>query len=180
MTPVLRTARLVLRPWRIEDLEAAFAIWGDAEVVRYLGSKELPLRDLEAQHAWLAPRIARWSKPEWQASFDIWAAAMPDTDRVIGTVFLKPYSNTDNARIEIGWHLARAAWGQGYGTELAREALRHAFEVRKHTRVEALVMPENEASRRLAKRLGMISFGITHDAYEGEPLERFAIERPRT
>ena len=33
----LNTARLRLRPWRLEDAEAALAIYGDARVMRYLG-----------------------------------------------------------------------------------------------------------------------------------------------
>jgi [ribosomal protein S5]-alanine N-acetyltransferase len=176
VTPILRTKRLVLRAWRIEDVGDAFAIWGDPEVVRFLG-KDLPVPDLEAQRAWLAPRIERWSRPEWIASFDVWAIADPESDRVIGTTFLKPYSNTQTDRIEIGWHLARAAWGRGLATEAAREVLRYAFEVRKHARVEALVVPENAASIRVCERLGMRRVGRTTDGYDGEELELFVIER---
>jgi RimJ/RimL family protein N-acetyltransferase len=178
VTPILRTNRLRLREWRLTDLEDAFRIWGDPEVVRFLGKQKV-VRDLDEQREWLMPRIERWSRPEWYERYDIWAIALPDTDRVIGTIFLKPFDNRLHERIEIGWHFASAFWRQGFATEAAREVLRYAFDVRRHARIEALVLSDNLASIRLATRLGMTNVGRTTEAYE-EELELFVIERPPT
>ncbi len=55
---------------------------------------------------------------------------------------------------ELAWTLARRWWGHGYATEAARAALDHAFQVWWKERAISLIHPENQASIRVAERLG--------------------------
>jgi RimJ/RimL family protein N-acetyltransferase len=56
---------------------------------------------------------------------------------------------------EIGWWLERKSWGQGLATEAARAALKHAFECAGLERIISVARPENTASIRIMKKLGM-------------------------
>lgn len=55
---------------------------------------------------------------------------------------------------ELGWTLGRESWGKGYATEGARSALAYAFNELDKDHVISLIHPENQASMRVAKRLG--------------------------
>ena len=57
--------------------------------------------------------------------------------------------------IEIGWGLHPAMWGMGLGTEIGRALLGLAFETLKADNVWCKVMGGNEASAKLARRIGM-------------------------
>ena len=60
--------------------------------------------------------------------------------------------------VEVGWRLATFAWGRGYATEAAREALRFGFEEAGLAEIVSFTAPVNERSRAVMRRIGM-----THD-----------------
>lgn len=159
-----------MRQWQLDDAAAAFEMYGDPEVVRFLGG-DLPVANVDAQRDWLAARAHRWVEP----NYDVWAVVERATDAIVGTTMLKPIPGHDD-RIEIGWHLARRVWGRGYATEAAREVLRYGFEERKLSRVHALVVPENAASIAVVNRLGMRSIGRSIEYYDREELEVFVMD----
>jgi RimJ/RimL family protein N-acetyltransferase len=99
MVPILHTTRLQLREWRIEDVEAAFEMYGDPEVARFLG-KGVPTPNLESQRVWLAERIDHY-RNRGRAGLGVWAMAERDTRKVVGTMLLKPIPPTEH-EIEIG------------------------------------------------------------------------------
>ena len=55
---------------------------------------------------------------------------------------------------EIGWTLARHAWGKGYATEGGRAALEYAFTKLDQPHVISLIHPDNTPSMKVAERLG--------------------------
>lgn len=57
--------------------------------------------------------------------------------------------------VEIGWRLVAAAWGRGYATEAAREALRFGFEEHGLAEIVSFTAVVNQPSRRVMERLGM-------------------------
>ena len=81
-----------------------------------------------------------------------WAVESKETGRMIGRIgFLNPEGWPG---FEIGWTLARHAWGKGYAIEGARAALRYAFTTLDKPHVISLIHPDNTASIRVADRLG--------------------------
>ena len=60
--------------------------------------------------------------------------------------------------VEIGWRLARWAWGNGYATEAARAVVAYGFETLGLHEILAIAALGNERSHAVMRRLGM-----THD-----------------
>jgi RimJ/RimL family protein N-acetyltransferase len=141
----LLTERLLLRPFRAADFEAHAAICADPEVMQYIRAGAISRLD-----AWW--QLARYMG-HWQLrGYGLWAAVERATDRLVGHLgFLDPEGGHG---FEMGWALARDAWGKGYGLEGTRAALRFAFAELDRPRVACVIRPENLRSIRLAERLG--------------------------
>jgi RimJ/RimL family protein N-acetyltransferase len=75
----------------------------------------------------------------------------------------------------VAWLVARARWGEGFATEGARAALDHAFSVLGQRRAISLIAPENAASIRVARKLGMRFAEIRQIA--GKTAALYAIDR---
>jgi RimJ/RimL family protein N-acetyltransferase len=60
--------------------------------------------------------------------------------------------------VEIGWRLARTAWGHGYATEAGRAVLAYGFDTLGLGEILAITAAGNQRSRAAMRRLGM-----THD-----------------
>ena len=87
----------------------------------------------------------------------VWAIEPRDGGPAIGTAALKPLQ--EGREIEVGWHLARSMWGNGYATEAGRALVRHGFDTLRLARIVAVVHPGNVASVRVVERLGMRPIG---------------------
>jgi RimJ/RimL family protein N-acetyltransferase len=84
--------------------------------------------------------------------FGVWALEEKATGKLVGrSGFLHPVGWPD---FELGWTLARAAWGKGYATEAAEAALKHAFTVMQRPYVISLIRPDNVRSQQVATRIG--------------------------
>ena len=68
--------------------------------------------------------------------------------------FLQPAKSLPD-KIKIGWHFRRNSQGQGFATEAAKALLRFGFDTQGLEEVIAPIAPENQASRRVAEKLGM-------------------------
>jgi len=149
MTPSLRTERLLLRPWRDDDLAPFAALNADPEVMRWLGG---PLAR-EASDA-LAARI----RAGWAAhGLGLFALEVPGETAFAGFVGLAvpDFAAAFTPCVEVGWRLARAHWGRGYATEAARAALAFGFGPRALAEIVSFTTAANAPSRRVMERLGM-------------------------
>lgn len=144
MTEIL-TERLHLRLFRNDDFEAHAAISADPEVMRYIQPGPMSRVD-----AWW--QMARYLG-HWQLlGYGIWAVVERASGRLVGRLgFLEPEGGHG---FEIGWALAREAWGKGYALEGARAALGHGFTVLDRPRAVCLIHPDNARSIRVAEKLG--------------------------
>jgi len=165
----LETERLLLRPFRNDDIDAYAAMCADPEVMRFLGSRAV----LDREDAWrqMAMFVGHWQL----RGFGTWAVVQKENGCLIGRVGLHfPEGWPDR---EIAWTLARPSWGRGFALEAARAALAHAFGHLGWTRAISLIDPENHRSIRLAERLGERLEGeIT---LRGQRLSLYGIERER-
>ncbi len=149
----LRTARLVLRRWRMADRAPFAALNADREVMAYYPA---PL-DRAASDA-AAERI----EAHWAArGFGLWAVEVPGADEFAGYVGLAvpgaglPFASAQVPPVEVGWRLARACWGRGYAAEAARAALDDGFGRLGLAEVVSFTAAGNARSRAVMERLGM-------------------------
>ncbi len=155
--PVLETDRLRLRPLRAGDVDALFALYSDPEVARYWSFPAWTRR--EQAEAWLAERL-----PLAPPSVYAWALADRGDDTLLGTTALFALAGPMH-RAELGYSLRRDRQGRGLATEAVRMALGFAFGTLGLERVEADVDPRNEASCRLAERLGFQREGLLRNRW---------------
>jgi RimJ/RimL family protein N-acetyltransferase len=163
----LETDRLLLRMWRGDDFEPYARICADPDVMRYLvGGKTLSRLEAWRHMAFL---IGHWHL----RGYGHWAVEEKTTRSFVGRIgFLNPYSWPG---FEIGWTLGRESWGKGYATEGARRALQYAFTELDKDHVISLIHPENQASIRVAERLGERPEGTSEIL--GMPVVIYGVDR---
>ncbi len=145
----LRTARLLLRDWRDDDLAPFAALNAHPEVTRYLPA---PLSRAESDA--LALRIRR---ELLECGYGLWAVESPGEAPFLGFVGLAApaFDAPFTPCVEVGWRLAWPFWGKGYATEAARAVLSHAFGPLGLREVVSFTTEANLASRRVMEKLGM-------------------------
>jgi ribosomal-protein-alanine N-acetyltransferase len=172
---VIRTERLILRPWREDDLEAMAAINADPLVARYLPG---PMTRAETE-------AMLWRKREHLAThgFTSFAVEVPGVAPCIGFVGLQVpnFEAHFMPAVEIGWRLASAHWGKGYATEGAKAALRFGFEDLNLDQIVSFTVPANQPSWAVMERIGMTrdpkdDFDHPRMA-DGHPLRRHLLYR---
>ena len=154
----LSTPRLALRPLGPADAAALFALYSDAEFMRY------------------------WSSPPWTDPAQ--ALAMIDSDQrgmaagehlrlgiflreggaLVGTCSL--FHRVESCRrAEVGYGIAPAHWRRGYMTEAVGALIGHAFGPMQLHRLEADIDPRNVASARSLEKLGFVREGLLRERW---------------
>ena len=146
----IETPRLLLRQWREDDLAPFAALNRDPEVMRFF---EEPLTQ-ERSDGWARYIADRIDELGW----GLWALERRDTGEFIGFTGLQVprHDLPCNPCVEVGWRLARAAWGHGFATEAGRASLAHAFGPLALEEVVSMTAVPNTPSRRVMERLGMV------------------------
>ena len=142
-----------MRSWREDDVEPMTAINSDPEVARWLGPVD-PSRTRERIMAW----VEHWR----QHGFGLWAVEEKASGRMIGRVGLVHHDDwtASDHDAEVGWTLARSAWGRGYATEGAHAALEFARGAGLR-QIISITLPDNVRSRRVMEKLGLTYQGST-------------------
>ena len=162
----LHTPRLGLRPVAEPDRVRLFEIWSEPEVSRHLLTQPGDadhFRDMFDIMLQMSRELAMWSVIERSSRV------------LIGRCGFYAFGQ---ARLpELAYLLSRSYWGRGLASEMARAAIRYAFETRRWERVVALVPLGNLRSRRVAEKIGMSA--LAHDALAEVPsgAEAFEIKR---
>ena len=145
LPPVIRTERLVLRPWSLDDAGDVFLYAHDAEWSRYLRIAQ-PYSPEDARTFITAQMsLNRHEHPSWAIEYGA---------RVVGGINLRLLSDL---RIGVlGYSIARAVWGRGLATEAARAVVGAAFEgCPPLACVRAMVDARNLASLRVLEKIAM-------------------------
>lgn len=148
----METESLVLRRWRDEDAEPFAALNADPVVMRYMlapldrGSSDQLLQRLEDHFD--------------RHGFGLWALELRSSGEFIGFTGLSVprFSAPFTPCVEVGWRLARRAWGFGYATEAAGASLTDGFARADLTEIVSFTARDNAPSRAVMRRLKM-----THD-----------------
>lgn len=142
MTPVLRSARLVLEPYTPADEDDFVALFADDRVSRWMGDGPAP----EEEHRALFWRVFPVYE---QQRFDVWAVRRDG--HYVGHAEIKPTETVSGH--EIIYALAPAAWGVGLGTELAATLVDYGFGALGLDAVHATVAAPNHSSLAVLDKL---------------------------
>jgi RimJ/RimL family protein N-acetyltransferase len=146
--PDLHTDRLILRPWRESDLPPWAAMNADPQVREYLGGL------LTGEQS--AASAARFRAQLDERGFGFWAVEVHSTGEFIGFTGLDQVDEgMPFAGMEIGWRLARSAWGHGYATEAALASLAFGFETLGLPEIVSVTTATNLRSQAVMRRIGM-------------------------
>jgi RimJ/RimL family protein N-acetyltransferase len=144
----LHTDRLTLRRWRDSDLEPWAAMNADPEVREHLGD----LLTREQSDA----SVARFQADFDQRGYGWWAVEVRADGEFIGFAGLDPVDDgMPFSGVEIGWRLARSAWGNGYATEAALAVLAYGFDTLELPEILAVTTATNLRSQAVMRRIGM-------------------------
>ena len=146
MSVHLVTPRLIVRDYTMADLDDVSEILADPEVFWWV--KEPFTR--ERSRRWLTDEMASWRRDGTGRG----AVVLRHTGKVIGGAGLVWRDLDSGLEIELGYHLHRGFWGQGYATEAGAALLAHARE-RDVRHVISLIYVDNARSAGVARRLGM-------------------------
>lgn len=150
----LETERLKLRLFTHDDVQIMFTLSSDPEIIKYA---DTPARDLqEAQQRLEQGPLFDYAK----YGYGRFAVEFKETGRVIGFCGIKYLPEIDLP--EVGFRYLPEYWGRGIGTEAARVCVDFARDDLKIKKLVALIIPENTASIRLAKKLGMKKGPLIH------------------
>ncbi|GAA4625998.1 GNAT family N-acetyltransferase [Actinoallomurus vinaceus] len=144
----LRTDRLTLRRWRASDLEPWAAMNADPEVREHLGD----LLTREQSDASVALFQAEFDR----RGYGWWAVEVQAPGEFIGFAGLDQVdAGMPFTGVEIGWRLARPAWGKGYATEAALTVLAYGFDTLELPEILAVTTTTNLRSQAVMRRIGM-------------------------
>ena len=148
----LRTARLLLRRWRETDHTPFAMLNADPMMMEYF-----PDRLTRAESDDLIAGI--------EAGFDtrgygLWALEVRATGEFVGFTGLAvpSFDAHFTPAVEVGWRLARSAWGKGYATEAGLASIAFGLAEASLDEIVSFTSAANVRSRAVMQRIGM-----THD-----------------
>jgi len=142
----LESERLILRNTQVDDIPALVKMWTDPNVTRFMGGPK--------DAAWLEKTFTEDANNPDPLFYDQWPVIEKSSGELIGYCGLLDKEVEDKQEIELVYAFMPSVWGKGYATEMG-EALRdYALNTIGLTRLIALIEPENEASVRVAERIG--------------------------
>jgi len=145
------TDRLALRPFAAGDVDEFLSVWGDPEVI-WWGAAVSDRGHAASALATLVERIAAMPP-----GMGWWWLDLRSTAETVGDVTIQPAPEPPGG-VEIGWHLVRTHWGNGYATEGGGRMIERAWDIGLDE-VIAMIVPINGRSVRVAERLGMTRRG---------------------
>jgi RimJ/RimL family protein N-acetyltransferase len=142
----LGTERLLLRPFRPEDLPLYAALNADPAVAETLGG---PLTREESDD------IALWANERWETDrLGLIAVERRSDGAFLGMCGLHRQSSRPQD-VEVAWRLAHEHWGHGYATEAGRAWLAYGFGTLGLDRIISMTDETNARSLAVMRRLGL-------------------------
>ncbi len=147
MKAILETERLLLRELTPDDFDAMFEIFGDAETMLYYPQAY----SRERLEAALQRQFASYA----ENGYGLWALILKSENRFIGDCGLLNQEVDGALEVEVGYHVNRQYWGQGFAPEAAKACFEYGFHTLGRQRMISMIRPENLPSRRVAEKNGL-------------------------
>lgn len=144
---MIETERLLLRPFTPDDFDALYEILSDPQTMAHYPA---PFDEAHTRR-WIEWNLENYAR----YGFGLWAAVLKETGACIGDCGLTLQNIDGEALPEIGYHIHRKYWRQGYATEAARAVRDWAFLHTKYPVLYSYMKYTNVASWRTALANGM-------------------------
>lgn len=154
--PNLNTARLVLRPYVIQDAPTVQSMLEDRRIAAMCASIPWPYPPGAAEE-WLGTHEVHHD----QLTGVIFAVTRRQDDVLLGTVSLLDVHAADH-RAEVGYWIAAEHWNQGYCTEALQALMAFARNTLGITRITGRCLAHNRASARVLEKCGLLQEGVLH------------------
>ena len=167
--PVIQTARLILRPWRSDDIAANTAMLSDPGTARYITPDGIAITTEIGGWRNAAVISGHWALH----GFGMFAVEEKSSRRYIGRV--GPWCPPGWPGFEVGWGIDSEYRGKGYAVEAAQASIDWVFATFEIGEIIHCIEASNEPSKRVARRLG-----ARHDGEVGlfgKPSERWVTSR---
>ncbi len=167
--PVLETARLRLRGFRLEDFEGLVAMWADPGVTRFIGGKPFTREETWGR---LQRHVGHWAL----LGYGMWVVEEKDSGAFGGVIgFLdgkRDMAPSLEGMPEVGWALPPSVHGKGYATEAVQAALAWGDKHFGKVGMVCIIAPENSGSIRVAQKCGFREW--QNGTYKNNPTVVFA------
>jgi [ribosomal protein S5]-alanine N-acetyltransferase len=166
---VLETKRLTLREMNLDDVDDLLGVLSNPESMKFY-SKPF---DRRMTQMWIERNIQRYA----QHGFGLWAIILKESGKLIGDCGLVVQEVDGVEEIEIGYHIHRDLWRQGFATEAAQVCCDYGFNHLEFDKLVSLINPANMASRRVAEKIGMRM--LKEMEWRDQPICIYAVKRKR-
>ncbi len=165
MPLILKTDRLTLRPLVLQDFEAYFEFWQNAEVVRFITGTPV-----SREQTW---KRLLGTTGHWQLlGFGFFAIEEKASGRFIGEAGFQEMRRdllpSIEGTLETGWGILPAYQGRGYAKEAVSAAMTWAETAFPSFDYSCIINPENRTSMHLAAKFGFAEDTMT--TYLGRPI----------
>lgn len=169
---VVTTDRLVLRPFREDDLDELADVFAERAVWEHPFQRG---RTREETETFLEANLRQRA----ERGFELWAPIERASGALMGILGLTVPTFLPEIlpAVEVGWRIHPRFWSKGYATEGGEASLRYGFEVLGLERIVSVYEPQNEASGRVMVRLGMLHDRDTVHPERQIPVRVYAITR---
>ena len=171
MKQILETSRLILREYTLDDFDALYAILSDPETMKHYPRPY----DENGTMRWL-----NWSLDNYkQYGFGLWAIEIKETGEFIGDCGITMQNIDEETLPEIGYHIHKKYWRQGYAKEAASAVREWFFNNTTFDTVYSYMTTANVASYSTAASIGMQRIKEYADSKSGEMHYVYAISRKK-
>jgi RimJ/RimL family protein N-acetyltransferase len=169
MPSTLQTARLILRPFRADDLDLFADCFANPDFMRFSSGPFSRERTAE-----FIEKVIGWDQAGLPSQFVV---TIRETGTAIGYCGFLHQEVDSTPEIEIGYRLHPDYWNKGFATEAARAVRDHGFSELNLDRAISLIHPDNAVSRRVTEKNGMIMEKET--TFKDFPVQVFSMNRQR-
>jgi RimJ/RimL family protein N-acetyltransferase len=166
---ILKTPRLILRPFAADDLDRMAELLTNKDFMRFSMG---PMTQEQTKS--FLDKVIGWDRDGMPSQF---AMIVRSSGLLVGYCGFFHHEVDGKMEIEIGYRLDSTFWNRGLATEAARTVRDHGFRNLRLEYVISLIHPENHPSRRVAEKNGMILERET--TFRGFATFVFAITRQR-
>jgi RimJ/RimL family protein N-acetyltransferase len=146
MREILSTTRLHLREITPADLSELYRIYSDPDCMQFYPA---PKSHPETQVWFQELAFDSYARN----GFGLWAIIGRDTGDLIGDCGITLQRTPAGQEPEVGYHLWRGFWHQGFATEAARACVHYGLDALRLPRVVSITNPENLPSQKVAERV---------------------------